>query len=513
MHYLLCYLGALIVAVLLTPLVIRGARVVGLVDAPGVRKVHEVATPCAGGFVFVLAMLAATLALLRVGGELGEAVRQSRLQVLTMLVAGVGIFLVGVLDDLRNVSGPVKLLALITAAVALCSVGVRLDTIGVRGWFTLHLGLFAWPITVLWIVWVTVGINFMDGLDGLAGGISAIACGAAAVFGLFMGQPVLAVLALALLGGLSGFLLFNFHPARIFMGNGGSMFLGFMVGSITIFGAAVTGTFLGLALPALALGMPILDSIFTVVRRGVIERRSIFRAERGHIHHRLLDMGLHQRHVVIILHAATLIATALGMFMLLTRGINTFVVFLCCLLLWILLFRAVGSVHFQRTLEAVHAIRTITRQARTDRSRFEDAQLRLREVESFQQWWDVLCDAAAALSITQITCDLTRRDGAAHKLAWRNPAPGPRIGRQTVQVTIPFGDRRADSTPFMHLNLYLTDTLEAAGRRIALFGRLLDEHSLAALPRAPDVARPQAAPAAPTPPGLLHSPEPESPRP
>ena len=153
------------------------------------------------------------------GNAIGETFRHIRLQVVTLLCSASVVFIIGLLDDLRGLPARFKFLAEILAAGSLCLVGVRISSIAVTDAWTLHFGLLGWPLTVLWIVGITNAVNLSDGLDGLAAGISAVACGVIAVFAIYSGNLIMAVLMLALLGSLSGFLFFNFHPAKIFMGD------------------------------------------------------------------------------------------------------------------------------------------------------------------------------------------------------------------------------------------------------------------------------------------------------
>ena len=479
MIYLIPYILALALAVILTPLAIRLARRVGAVDTPGVRRVHTSATPRIGGLAIMAAMLGAIIPVWLWRGPDAWSVESQQLFVLVS--AAVGVFVVGLLDDLYNVAAPLKLLALLAGALALCAAGVRMNAIELPGSLRIELGAWSWVVTVLWIVAVTVGINFIDGLDGLAAGIAAMACGVIAVFAVLKGQAVMAVLMLGLLGSLTGFLFYNFNPARIFMGDCGSMFLGFVLGSASVLTAMKTETFVGLALPALALGVPLFDSVFTFVRRGVLERRSLFAGERGHIHHRLLDLGLHQRHAVLVLYAVTGCATVLGMFMIATRGAATAIVFVGVAVLLGLVFRLVGSVHLRETLAALQRNRRLATEARHDARQFEDAQLKLREAQTFDGWWQQLCEAADTLSLARLSLALTNRDGSLRQLVWQRPGTGGSGNGRNVRLVIPVADRRNGPPLSAEAELVPNGTLESAGRQGALFGRLLDEHPLASV--------------------------------
>jgi len=314
--YVTVYFGTMLLAIVLVPIVSRLAKRYRLVDEPGPRKVHKTAIPRIGGVAFTLATLALVLPILFLHNDIGQSFRESRVELVTLLIAASFIFGVGLIDDLRSLPGRIKLLCLIGASLAICSSGATLHSFSVGPWFEVETGWAAWPLTVLWITAITVCLNFVDGLDGLAGGIAVIVCGAVAFMAFLTGQAGMAALMLALLGSVTGFLFFNFYPAKIFMGDCGSMFLGFMIGAGSIVCQTKTHTLVGLAVPFLAMGVPILDTGFAIIRRRVLERRSIFSADRKHLHHRLLDLGLHQRTVVITIYAVTAISASIGVFML-----------------------------------------------------------------------------------------------------------------------------------------------------------------------------------------------------
>ena len=475
------YLGSAVLAVIFTPAVIFAGRRFGVVDKPSARKVHLKPIARIGGTAFVMAMMVSLILAIVLSASVRNAFVGIREQALTLLIASVCIFLVGLVDDIRGLSSKIKFLALSGASLAICASGARISSVSIGDWFTLEMGWMGWPVTVLWIVGVTVGINFIDGLDGLAAGISAIVCGVICVVGLHFGQFMTAVFMLALLGGLSGFLLFNFNPARIFMGDCGSMFLGFTLGAGTIMCASKTSSITAYALPAVALGVPIIDSMCTMIRRGIIERRSIFNAERGHIHHRLLDLGLHQRHVVIVLYAVTLAATALGSFMLVTDGAGDIVVSLCIFVLLAMLFRVTGSVQLHQIITAIRYNWAIKEETKKYKNHFEDMQLEARVVSSFDEWWRTVCMTAEKMGFIGLRLCLTNRDGSKRTLRW--------VGKQEdveaedlVKMTVPIRDRRKGPPLRLENEIYANGSLESAGRRVTLFVRLIEEYSIANLP-------------------------------
>ena len=532
------FLASAFAALVLTPLVARLGRAMKLVDHPGLRKVHSTAVPRIGGVAILLSMLIPTILVMALDNMVGSAFREIQTKVIVILGAATFVLLMGLVDDVRGLRARTKLLLQVMAAAAVCAAGVRIEAFAVGDLFTLSFGWVAWPITILWIVSITNAVNLIDGLDGLAAGISAVACGVIAVFAVSSGQTVMAVLMLALLGSLMGFLYFNFNPAKIFMGDCGSQFLGFVIGAASVMCASKSAALVGLALPALALGIPIFDTLFSMVRR-ILDRRSIFSPDRGHFHHRLLKMGLRQRHVVLIIYGVTALVAGLGMFMMATRDESTVVVFVSVAVLLLLLFRVVGSVRLRESLAALRENMALAREARGQRQTFDAAVLRTGEAQSFDEWWKALCAAAGQLEFASVALSLEASEAGAsgdggqsgdssegadsveesqggdaggggegddggqgadsvegskgsatgnggeggasvyEALIWRNPALTPTT-EQIIHVALP--PRRL--APGVHgrleLAIWANGSLESATRRATLFTRLLDERPLLA---------------------------------
>ena len=296
-NYILAFCIAVAVALVITPGVILLAAKTGAMDAPDARKVHKKPIPRIGGIGIYAAFMVAILAVMGFT-ELTDDVFH---ELVGLLVSGTLIVIVGIIDDYKNLPAKVKLVGQIIAACVLVAFDVRIDFITDPFGDFIFLEYFAVPATVFWIVGLTNTVNLIDGLDGLAAGVSAIA--AATIFLVAMQQSFLlvAVLTAALAGAAIGFLYYNFNPARIFMGDTGSMFLGFMLAGISVIGAVKSAATIALIVPILALGLPILDTTFAIVRRyrgGV----PIFKPDKGHLHHRLLDLGFTQRQAVLLMY-------------------------------------------------------------------------------------------------------------------------------------------------------------------------------------------------------------------
>ncbi len=289
------------VAWVVTPAVAKKAFAWGAVDLPGPRKVHQKVMPRLGGLALYLAFLAGAPLVIKPAslGQMGCG----------LLVGATLIIFVGVLDDIIGLSPWLKLLGQAVAAASILPFGIIISflTNPLNGEL-ITLGWLGIPITLFWVVAVTNAINLVDGLDGLAGGVSCIAALTVAAVGWTQwkifgaaGQQEVIFLALLLAAVLLAFLRYNFYPARIFLGDSGAMFLGFVLAAISVMGLTKSVTAVSVFVPLLVLGIPLTDTAFAVVRR-CHQRRSIFQADREHLHHLLLTLGLSHRQTVLVVY-------------------------------------------------------------------------------------------------------------------------------------------------------------------------------------------------------------------
>jgi UDP-GlcNAc:undecaprenyl-phosphate GlcNAc-1-phosphate transferase len=340
LKYLVLLLVAFVSSLLFTPVVRAVARQLGALDLPGGRKVHDHPIPRLGGFsIFVTFNL-----ILIIGsqidffffppGFLGE------INFLWLIVASSIMLGIGVLDDLRRIPPSFKFLFQIIAGliVALGCVKIQVITLPFG---TIDLGIWSIPITILWVVAITNAINLLDGLDGLAAGTSFIVC--LAMFGIsLLNQNIgIALCSAILAGSILGFLRYNFHPASIFLGDSGAYFLGFILSVLPLLGGLKTTATFAILIPLLALGLPIMDTALSMLRRLLrslhimeideakneikfffLDGFSMFRADRDHIHHRLLRMGLTQRKAVVLLYVISLILGGLAFSSVYFKNIN-----------------------------------------------------------------------------------------------------------------------------------------------------------------------------------------------
>jgi UDP-GlcNAc:undecaprenyl-phosphate GlcNAc-1-phosphate transferase len=488
--YIWVYFGAAYLALIATPLVIWLARRIGAVDHPGIRSVHCRPIPRIGGVAIYVSSVGLLIPLLFLPNAIGGGFGREPLPVLMLFAAATGVFGIGLIDDLRGLPARFKFVAELAGAGALCLVGVRISDIGLGPGTEIALGWLGWPITLLWIVGVTNAVNMSDGLDGLAAGVAAIACGVIAVFAIHSStihtgsardnDVMMALFALALLGSLSGFLFFNFNPAKVFMGDCGSLFLGFTIASISVMCVSKTAALVGLALPALALGIPLFDTLFSMLRR-FLERRSLFAPDRGHFHHCLLAKGLNQRRAVTIIYLATAAAAGAGLLMMTRSDRSILLVFGMVLCLIVLLFHVAGAIRLREVLADLQSKYQYSHQVSAEKRTVENLQLRLRQVRDPSQRWQAVCAAAQRMDFAWVSLKTACADGRTEEQLWRAPGSPPSLSR-IITMTIPLsnGDGHAGVSRWCEIAIWANGSVESAGRRATLFGRLLDESELIA---------------------------------
>lgn len=324
----ICIVGA-VATYLATPVILNVSRRVGAVDVPSDRKVHAVPTPTLGGAAlfagFLVALLSASL-LAPFRDSFRPLFVWPAPEMLAIIAGASIIFLLGVVDDMKGLKAPVKLSGQLLAAGFVFLSGVRLEYFRVPlrdvGALSMSADVSALA-TIAWIVIIVNAVNLMDGLDGLAAGVTAIAAGTFFVYtyqlnqqGLIGPEPTAAMLSAVTVGVTLGFLKYNFNPAKIFMGDSGSMVLGFLLATATVAGVGRSATqtpseisaafvfYLPLVIPLIVLAIPILDTVLAIIRRAR-KGRHVFHADKEHLHHRLLELGHGHKQAVLIMYAWT----------------------------------------------------------------------------------------------------------------------------------------------------------------------------------------------------------------
>ena len=292
---MLAILIAFVVSFALTPVVKILAQKVGAMDVPGeARRVHDHPIPRMGGLAIFLAFLLSVLVFANIDRQM-----QGILLGATMIVV------LGVMDDIMALNALPKLIVQILAAGIAVYHGCVIQFVSNPNVFSsmtyLDLGWWSYPITIIWIVAITNAVNLIDGLDGLAVGVSAISTASITVIALMVAETNVAVVLAALFGACLGFIPYNMNPAKIFMGDTGATFLGYILATLSVTGLFKMYAIISFAVPFLILGLPIFDTAFAMIRR-MAHGQSPMHADRGHIHHRLIDMGLNQKQAVATLY-------------------------------------------------------------------------------------------------------------------------------------------------------------------------------------------------------------------
>ena len=320
-----------------TPLVRRFAFKIGAIDIPkDNRRMHKKPTPRIGGLAIIFGFTVATLCF-----------AQPSRQLYGTLAGAAIIAVMGVIDDCKNLPAKLKFVIQIIAALVVVFAGdIKIDVFTNPNFLSdnQYWVLPEWlsvTLTVIWIVFITNAVNFIDGLDGLAAGVSAIMSISLVFISIRVGEYSIAILGIALMGSCFGFLPFNFNPAKIFMGDTGSTFLGFMLATLSIQGVFKSYAVISFAVPLLILGLPLFDALFAMIRR-ILRGQSPMTADRGHLHHRLVDMGFSQKQTVFILYA---ISGVLGItaVLLAESGVLRALLLVICVLILLLIGSMLGK--------------------------------------------------------------------------------------------------------------------------------------------------------------------------
>jgi len=296
---------AFICSLFLTPQTRRFALKFHIIEKSDSRKIHKRIITCLGGIAIYLSFIVSLLCTLFF---LPSKLVSSYLHYFVALVSGGTIILIlGVFDDIKGANARTKVgWQLIAAFVTSSIFGIRITYFTVPVLGRIELGMLSIPFTLMWVVGITNALNWIDGLDGLAAGTSSIACIALSIIAWRAGRLTSVVMLIALLGATLGFLRYNFYPAKVFMGDGGSNFLGFILANVSIMGSLKSAAILSLLVPILIFGVPIFDTLFSVGRR-IYLKRSPIAPDKDHFHFRLLKLGLTHRQAVLIIYFISLI--------------------------------------------------------------------------------------------------------------------------------------------------------------------------------------------------------------
>jgi UDP-GlcNAc:undecaprenyl-phosphate/decaprenyl-phosphate GlcNAc-1-phosphate transferase len=315
--YLTLFTLSFIISLLVTPLVRRKAIAWGAIAIPdNGRHIHPHPTPRLGGLAIYIAFVVTLLCVPFLGNMVSEIFRANIAKLTALLLPATLILCFGIYDDFRGARAPVKLVFQAIAAVMVYFSGLRIDKLSSPFGGTWELPIIlSFLLTALWIILITNAFNLIDGIDGLAAGASVFALLSILVFSIAQGSPEISLVSIVLIGAVIGFLRYNFNPATVFLGDSGSLFLGFMAAALSLSGSQKGSTIIAIAIPLVSFGLPLTEAGISVARR-FLSGQSLLIGDRGHIHHKLLQRGLTQRQAVILLYAFCALFSLFGLMLL-----------------------------------------------------------------------------------------------------------------------------------------------------------------------------------------------------
>ncbi|REH79615.1 glycosyltransferase family 4 protein [Staphylococcus felis] len=302
---------SMIVSLIITPIVIAVSKKLDIVDKPNFRKIHTKPISVLGGSAILISFF--------IGIWLGHPIER---EIKPLLLGAIVIYLIGLIDDMYDLKPILKLFGQIVAALVVVYYGVTIDFISIPIGPTIYFGWLSIPITIFWIVAITNAINLIDGLDGLAAGVSTIALVTIGFIAILQGNIFIMMICSVLIGSLIGFLVFNFHPAKIFLGDSGALLLGFIIGFLSLLGFKNI-TFISLFFPIVILAVPFIDTLFAMIRR-VKKGQHIMQADKSHLHHKLLELGYTHRQTVTLIYSIAVMFSVVSVILYLSQPWGVF---------------------------------------------------------------------------------------------------------------------------------------------------------------------------------------------
>ena len=438
---------SLCLALVLTPLAAVIGRRYGIVDAPSDRKVHVKPIPRIGGVAIYLAFFGPFLGALFYSNPLiGQILSEPA--VLWMSCGATLVFLVGFADDIFRLHPLVKFGVQAVAACLAYHGGICISHLQLPGTAVLDLGWFGLPVTIFWFLLITNAFNLIDGLDGLAAGVCLFASLILLILSVMGGRYLVATGLAALVGACLGFLRYNFNPASIFMGDGGSYFLGFMLASLSILGSIKSQATVAILIPVIALGLPLIDTVIAPIRRFVMGKQ-LFQPDKSHIHHKLLKLGLSQRGAVLLLYGATVFLGLFAILLVNAHDRNAALILLVLGVCVIAGIRKLGYLEYVAVDKMVGYVQDVTdvMGLSKDRRTFLDRQMAIGEAEDIEQLWDRITDALELLRIdrAEIRFDgVCCAAGEDNFYCWHGRAtadvPGPSQENRFLSISLPLVD-------------------------------------------------------------------------
>jgi len=444
---------SLCLALVLTPLAARIGRRYSMVDAPSGRKVHLKPIPRIGGVAIYLAFFGPFLGALFYSNVLiGQILSEPA--VLWLSCGATLVLLVGFADDIFPLHPLVKFGVQALAACLAYHGGTCISQLQLPGAAVLRLGWFSLPVTIFWFLLITNAFNLIDGLDGLAAGVCFFASLTLLILSVMGGRYLVATGLAALVGACLGFLRYNFNPASIFMGDGGSYFLGFMLASLSIVGSIKSQATVAILIPIIALGLPLLDTVLAPVRRFCMGKQ-LFQADKSHIHHKLLRLGFSHRGAVLLLYGANILLGLFAILLVNAHNRNAALILLVLGVCVIVGIRKLGYLEYLAIDKMMGYVQDVTdvMGLSKDRRTFLGRQMAIGEAADIEQLWDGITDALELLKIdrAEIRFDgVCCAAGENNSYCWH--------GRATADVPGPYPENR-----FLSINLPLVDEHNSYG--------------------------------------------------
>ena len=387
------FILALLLSLVCTPIVIRFANHFNLVDKPSKRKVHKKPIPRIGGIAIYLSFfLPFSIAFIFNTDPLNQMVLNK--YSFTFFIGAAIVFGVGLIDDFIRLRPGLKFFAQFVAASTAFAGGIQIGGIDFGGGHLVHLGWLSFPVTVFWFLFFINGINLIDGLDGLAGGVAFLVSVILLILTISQDQVLIALLLASFAGATLGFLRYNFYPAKIFMGDSGSYFIGFCLAALSIVGSIKGQAAVAIFIPIIAMGVPFIDTLWAPIRRFMLGQR-MFSPDGEHLHHRLLSLGFSHRNAVMVLYGATIIFGGLALAMLHAKDERAALILLVIGLFVIFSIRKLGYLNFITGGTVKHWLGDVSDEfgISHERRSFLNLQVGINSSQDFEALWENLCAA------------------------------------------------------------------------------------------------------------------------
>lgn len=396
------FLLSLLLSLIITPFLEWIARRYGLMDQPSTRKVHKRATPRIGGIAIYWAFFLPFLTFLFHSTAVTELLQFNR-EIVSLVLGASLVFGLGLLDDVKSLSARVKFPVQIAAALIACWGGLTISSVFLPWGLEFDLGPFSVFATIFWFLLVINAVNLIDGLDGLAAGVAFFSSIVLLILSI-MSHKFLLAMGLAAIGGAClGFLRYNFNPASIFMGDSGSYFLGYMLAGLSVMGSVKSQTAVAILIPVIALGLPLMDTLWAPIRRFIFGR-GLFQPDKDHLHHRLLRHGLSERRAVVIMYTLTVCLGIMAIALVNARDSQAALILIVIGAALILGIRQLGYLDFLTPTSVMHWVKDIGDElgVANDRRKFLSWQANIMQATTVEELWNSIVETAAFLGLDHV---------------------------------------------------------------------------------------------------------------